>query len=58
MPALLQNWSVPQAWFAHFYAVGVMSNTAVLLLYGLLCCTDGGQSDQAGAASHWAMAPP
>lgn len=29
----LQDWSVPQAWFLHFYLLGCCCNAAVLLSY-------------------------
>lgn len=29
---------VPQSWFAHFYAVGVLWNALVIALVGLQCC--------------------
>lgn len=31
----MQDWSVPQAWFLHFYLLGCCCNAAVLLAYCL-----------------------
>jgi hypothetical protein len=46
--ATLQDLSVPQRWFLHFYAVGTAAAVAVLLLLALVL-----HVDKAGEAGPW-----
>ena len=39
-PQFLGGWTVPKAWFAHFYAVGLAWNTALLAQLALQACRD------------------
>ncbi|KAI8472928.1 MAG: 3-oxo-5-alpha-steroid 4-dehydrogenase-domain-containing protein [Monoraphidium minutum] len=39
----LKDWSLPQAWFLHFYLVGAACNAAVLMAYSCSCCGAGSE---------------
>ncbi len=53
---LLKDWSVPQAWFLHFYLIGAACNAATLLAYACGCCGGAGGAgatlEQVGGRAH------